>query len=182
MKKIIALISCAVFIIACNNEKPAGEATLTESITATPAEPAPVEFADARYTDIGKVGFEALASGDVDKWMSSFADNAVYIWNNGDSAAGKPAISAYWKKRRAEDIDSIKFSNVIWLPIKVSKTQANEPPGVWLLSWYMVNVKYKTGKSMVQWMHMATHFDATDKIDQVVHYLDRAPVLAATKK
>lgn len=182
MKKIFAWTVCSIFIIACNNEKPAEEPTAAEPLTETPAVPAPVEFADARYTEIGKDGLAALASGDVDRWMSSFADNAVYFWNNGDSAAGKPAITAYWKKRRTEDIDSISFSNTIWLPVRVSRTQANEQPGVWLLGWYMVDVKYKTGKKMVQWMHMATHFDATDKVDRVIHYLDRAPVLAATKK
>jgi hypothetical protein len=114
--------------------------------------------------------------------MSSFADNAVYQWNNGDSLAGKAAITAYWKKRRGEVIDSLTFSNQILLPIKVNKPQSIEQPGVWLLSWHQVTAKYKTGKSMSQWMHTDMHFDASDKIDRVIQYLDRAPINAATKK
>ena len=35
---------------------------------------------------------------------------------------------------------------------------------------------------MAQWIHTAIHFDANDKIDRVVQFLDRAPINAATKK
>jgi len=79
-------------------------------------------------------------------------------------------------------MDSITFSNAIWLPVKVNKPQSIEAPGVWLLSWYMINVKYKTGKRVVQWIHTDLHFDANDKIDRVIMYLDRAPINEATKK
>jgi hypothetical protein len=57
-----------------------------------------------------------------------------------------------------------------------------QAPGVWLLNWHLTSAKYKTGKRMAQWMHSATHFDANDKIDRVVQFLDRAPINAATKK
>lgn len=115
--------------------------------------------------------------------MNSFADNAVYIWNNGDSLAGKAAIAAYWKKRRGEVIDSISFSQDIWLAIKVNQPQTPaQAPGNWALGWYAVSAKYKTGKRMNQWIHTAMHFDANDKIDRVVQFLDRAPINAATKK
>lgn len=120
--------------------------------------------------------------GDIDGWMATFADNAVYVWNNGDSIAGKPAITAYWKKRRSDVIDSISFTNQIWLPIKVNQPQSVEQPGVWLLSWHLTMAKYKTGKRMAQWMHTDYHFDASDKIDRVIQYLDRVPINAATKK
>lgn len=79
-------------------------------------------------------------------------------------------------------IDSISFSNQIWLPLKVNQPQANEGPGIWLLSWYQVNASYKGGKSMHQNIHTALHFNASDKIDRVIQYLDRAPIAAATKK
>jgi hypothetical protein len=115
-------------------------------------------------------------------YMASYADNAVYQWNSGDSLAGKPAISEYWTKRRTELIDSLTFSNEIWLPIKVNQPQSVEAPGIWLLGWYQVNAKYKTGKRMGQWMHIDFHFDATDKIDRVIQYVDRVPINAALAK
>jgi hypothetical protein len=179
MKKLLSWAIGSLFLFSCNDQKPAEPVADTPAVE---AKAAPAEFADAKYTAIGKKGMEALSAGDVSTWMNDFADNAVYLWNSGDSLAGKAAISDYWKKRRADVIDSLTFSNMIWLPIKVNQPQSVEQPGVWLLGWYMVTAKYKTGKTMVQWMHMDQHFDANDKIDRVIHYLDRLPVNAATTK
>lgn len=183
MKNVLAWGLISSLIFACNNPKPAEDKTesKTDSVAAQP-KMQPAEFADAKYAEIGKKGLSALASGDIDAWMATFADNAVYIWNNGDSLAGKAAITAYWKKRRTEVIDSISFTNDIWLPIKVNQPQKIEAPGIWLLGWYATSAKYKTGKRMSQWIHTDMHFDANDKIDRFIQYLDRAPINAATMK
>lgn len=151
-------------------------------ITCSAQKSSPAEFADAKYSAIGKSGLAGLSSGDIDGWMNSFADNAVYVWNNGDSVAGKPAITDYWKKRRTEVIETISFSKEIFLPIKVNQPQSVEAPGVWLLSWYQVDVVYKTGKKMSQWLHVDSHFNAADKIDRQIMYIDRAPVNTALGK
>ena len=167
-------------MLACNNEKPAEEKTATAAVAETKTQP--VEFADTKYADIGKRGLAALSSGDIDKWMEDLADNAMYRWNSGDSISGKAAITAYWKKRRTEVIDSISYTNDIWLPVKVNEPQQKvQSPGVWLLGWYQVNAKYKTGKRMSQFIHTDYHFDASDKIDQMIQYIDRAPINAAIK-
>jgi hypothetical protein len=183
MKKTIAVALATFIFFACSSPKTEDKAATTaDSAVAAPAKPQPAEFADPKYSEIGKMGLASLSSGNIDAWMSSFADNAVYAWNSGDSLAGKAAISAYWKKRRGEVIDSITFSNQIWLPIKVNQPQSVEQPGTWLLGWYFTQAKYKTGKKMAQWVHTDMHFDANDKIDRVIQYLDRAPINAATKK
>lgn len=175
------LLSASLF--SCNQgETKADAAAETPKEPAAAATPAPAEFADPKYAAIGKKGLEALSAGKVDEWMEQFADNAVYVWNNGDSLTGKAAISDYWKKRRGEVIDSISFSQQIWLPVKVNQPQANEGPGVWLLSWYRVNAAYKGGKGMQQNIHTAMHFNASDKIDRLIQYLDRAPIASAIKK
>jgi hypothetical protein len=184
MKKTIAMAFAISLFFACTNQKTEDKsATTTDSAAAATAKPQPVEFADAKYVEIGKTGNASLSSGNIDAWMNNFADNAVYVWNNGDSLAGKPAITAYWKKRRGDVIDSINFTQDIWLAVKVNQPQqAAQAPGVWLLGWYLTSAKYKTGKRMTQWIHTASHFDANDKIDRVVQFLDRAPINAATKK
>ncbi len=184
MKRFLSLAFISSLFFACTNSKPADTAATTSdsAVAAAPAKPQPAEFADPKYSDIGKKDLLALSSGDIDGWMSSFADNAVYAWNNGDSLSGKAAIASYWKNRRTKVIDTISFSNEIWLPIKVNQPQSTEQTGVWLLAWYKVTSKYKTGKSMSQYIHSDMHFDANDKIDRVIQYLDRAPINAATKK
>lgn len=185
MKKLILITAGCVFLFSCNNEKKDDKpATTTDTAVAKKesAAPAPAEFADAKYGDIGKSSLAKLSAGDVAGWVNDFADDAVYQWNNGDSLAGKKAISDYWTKRRTEVIDSLTFSKEIWLPIKVNKPQSVEAPGIWALGWYMCEAKYKTGKKMVQWMHMDLHFNSADKIDRAIHYLDKAPINAAATK
>ena len=183
MKKMLVWALGSVLFIGCNGGK-ATEPKTESSVATDSAQPKtqPVEFADAKYAEIGRQGVADLSSGDIDGWMKSFAENAVYLWNNGDSLAGKAAITGYWKKRRTEMIDSISFSNQVWLPLKVNQPQSIEQPGIWVLGWYMVNAKYKTGKRMQQWIHTDMHFDATDKIDRVIQYLDRVPINAAMAK
>ncbi len=179
MKKLLLVALCCSLFVACTNQKPAEKKS-----DAAPAETKlqPAEFADAKYAEIGKKGLAALSSGDIDVMMANYADNAVYQWNSGDSLAGKQAITDYWRQRRTEVIDSISFSDAIWLPIKVNQPQSVEQPGIWLLSWFQVDTKYKTGKKMTQWLHTDFHFDANDKIDRVVQYIDRVPINAAMTK
>ncbi len=175
------IIASMVFLLACNNEAKKDDAAATEPAT-TETKQQPAEFADAKYAAVGKDFLSNMSSGNMDAWGNSLADNVVWQWNNGDSVAGKQAVIAYWKDRRSNAIDSISFSNDIWLPVKVNQPQQTEQAGVWLLGWYQIKAKYKTGKSMSQWSHIDYHFDANDKVDRVIQYIDRAPINEAMKK
>ena len=177
MRKILlGACTCALLLSCGSDQQPATE---TEAPAAATAAPLPTEIADEKYVAFGKNNLTAMSAGDIDAWMSAFGDSARYFFNGGDSLVGKAAIQAYWTKRRKEVIDSISFSEDIWLPVKVNQPQqAVHAPGVWLLGWYRTTVKYKNGKSMSQWMHVDYHFDANDKVDMVVHYVDRAPIRA----
>ena len=183
MKKAFFFSLCSIVLFSCADQKTEAEKTETAvASTETAAAPQPAEFADPKYAEIGKSGIANLSSGNVDAWMATFAENAVWQFNNGDSLVGRAAITDYCKKRRTETIDSISFSNQIFLPLKVNQPQSIEQPGVWVLCWYMTTAKYKTGKSMTQWIHTDLHFDASDKIDRVIMYLDRVPIAAAMSK
>lgn len=183
MKKMFLPFLVMLLFIACNNsEKPAATQDASVSAAGESKETPPAEFADSKYAQIAGKQLDALTAGDVNGWMSGYADNAVYQWNNGDSLAGKKAIADYWNKRRTEVIDSITFSNRIFLPVKVNKPQSIEAPGTWVLCWYQTNAKYKTGKKMTQWIHTDLHFDANDKIDRLIQYVDRVPINEAMKK
>ena len=170
MKKMLMILIGGTLLWSCN--KPAPEETVA-------APPKPVEFADGKYTDIGKQSITKLAEGDIDAFLSNLSDNAVYLWNNGDSITGKQAIAAYWKDRRTNTVDTITFKNEAWLPI-----QANDPPkhiakGVWLFNWADFAITYTNGKTVNLNIHSVYHFDNSDKIDRVIQYLDRAPINAA---
>jgi hypothetical protein len=181
MKTISLLVFGYALLISCTGTTTAEQSgASTDTTTAASSKPQATEFADAKYSDIGKSMLAAMSSGDVNAFMNPFADNAKYFWNGGDSLIGKAAIADYWTKRRSTVIDSISFMNEIWLPVTVNEPQQQvQTPGVWLLSWYQVRSKYKNGKTMGQWIHTDYHFDANDKIDEVVQYIDRAPINAA---
>ncbi len=181
MKKNFIIAAGCVLLFGCNNDK-TDEAKTSESTMATEEQkkPAQSEFADPKYADIGKSMIASMSSGNMDGFLNGYADNAVYLWSAGDSLAGKEAISKYWKDRRAGTIDSISFSNDIWLPIKINTPQKGpDLAGIWLLGWYQVDVKYKNGKKLTFWTHTDHHFDANDKIDRTIQYIDRAPINAA---
>jgi hypothetical protein len=63
------------------------------------------------------------------------------------------------------------------IPIKINKSQSNgDTPGNWLLCWYQNSVKYKNGKKLGFLVHTLLHFNANDKIDQEILFLDRGPI------
>ncbi len=175
MKKLLPFFALGIALFACNSPKPE-----TADATTAPAEvkSAPVEFADSTYVNICKQGLAGLSSGDVDGYTSALAEKALFQWNAGDSLVGKEAIVKYWKDRRGNVLDKLTINNQIWLGIKVNESKQTRT-GIWVFGWTNITASYKGGKSMSQWIHNAYHFDATDKIDQIVQFLDRAPISAA---
>jgi ketosteroid isomerase-like protein len=179
MKKIFLIICCFSLFVSCKKE----EAKETDSSVATnDTVTKPADFADPKYAEIGKKTLVDMEKGDMDSWVDIYADNAVYVWNSGDSLVGKPAIASYWKQRRANVIETITFKDAIWLPIMVNKPQSVEAKGVWLLGWYKTTAKYRNGKEMTQWIHADYHFDSNDKVDRVIQYIDKAVINAAMSK
>ncbi len=173
MKKLLVVLLGATLLWSCAKPK--------EEEMAAP-EPKAVEFADAKYIAMGQQMMKSLAEGNTDAFTNNYTDNAVYLWNNGDSIAGKQAIAAYWKDRRANVIDTITYTQDAWLAI-----QANDPPkhiakGVWLFNWATFNITYSTGKPLTLAIHSVFHFDGNDKIDRAIQYLDRAAIAAAMAK
>ena len=176
---------CLVAIAACKNEPE--KATNTQVASAPSAAtankpPAPVVFADQRFMDMAKKTFQLFESGDIDGWLNGFADNVIYRWSAGDSLAGKEAVSKYWKDRRMNVIDSIHFEKEIYLPVTVNQPQSVESKGTWVLSWHQVNAKYKNGKKLSFWVHTDMHYNKDSKVDELIQYLDRAPINAAIGK
>src|SRR5688572_3852439 len=155
MKKLFGVIVCSALLFSCSDKPATAEDTeskIASDVSST--ESRDYELGDNKFVEIAKKALDNLEGGDIDGWIASFADNAVYHWNNYDSVTGKAAITDYWKKRRTDIIDSISFTKKIWLPIKV-KTPLTEgqQTGNYALSWHVTYAKYKTGKSMTQRIH-----------------------------
>jgi hypothetical protein len=181
MKKNLIALTALLYLAACNTPESENKTTDSPGATETAA-PADIEFTGTQFVDMGKAALANLSSGNVDAWLETFADNAVYRWNYGDSLAGKAAIAEYWKDRRSKDIKNIAFSNDIWLSMKVNQPQ-NEfvAPGQWLMSWYKVDAEYSTGKKMTQWIHTDMHINDAGKVDILIQYVDRVPIMNAMK-
>ena len=181
MKQTIGFLFLAVIFAACGNDQSAADnSSTTMDSASTEVNTRGYEFGDDKYVQMAKQTMQDLSSGNVDGFLSAYADNAIYRFSGGDSLNGKQAITDYWKKRRSEAIDSLSYSSEAWMPIKVNTPMyTGQLTGNWALTWNMVTAKYKSGKSMSQRMHMTFHFDNNDKVDRVTQYLDRVPVMAA---
>jgi hypothetical protein len=176
MKYFVVICACFAFAMGCakKEEKAPEPAPGAAPVVATPQ---PTEIANPKYIDMGKKDLASLNANDLDTYMNSFAENARYYFSGGDSLIGKEAISTFWKKRFADVVDKAVFSNDVWTPLKVNQSQQKQDiPGVWLLSWYRVNVQYKNGQKLGYWVHTDLHYDAMDKIDIAILYMDKAPI------
>ena len=185
MKKLLIIVAGVLFLCACNNDKTESkdEKMASGADSTTKKETPQSEFADQKYVDWGKKQLADFESGNMDAWLGGFADNAKYYWSGGDSLIGKQAITDYWKNRRGNVIKSIKFTNDIWLPLKVNRPQRGpDAPGIWVMSWYQVNVTYNNGKSLQFWVHNDQHLDNNEKVDVAVQYIDMAPINKALGK
>lgn len=181
MKKFFSAIIIAALFTACNSEeKKAETAAATESKTDDGK--APVEILnDSNMVAGAMAAFAAFEKKDIEGYTANMDDNVMFRWSGGDSLAGKAAVKTYYSGRY-NIIDTIKFSDHIWLPL-MANTSPNGvvSAGKWLLSWYKVDVKYKNGKAITFWAHNTQHFNDAGKIDQFNQYIDRHPIMEATK-
>ena len=182
MKKILFGILLSSIFIACNNEKKDDKTSTdgSSSIVAGDKKNAD-ELLDISEGDGVKNSWAAFSRGDIDGMTASYDDNILYTWSGGDSLRGKKAVQDYYKGRW-KLIDSINYSEHIVLPINVNKQQSQFAPlGKWVLYWTLVHVKYKNGKKLDFWSHTANHYNDAGKIDFIGQYIDRHPIMEATK-
>lgn len=182
MKKIIFGILLSSFFVACNNEKKDDKAATDGSTTiATSDKKIADEMLDKSEGEEVKNSWAAFSRGDIDGMSANYDDNIHYLWSNGDSLVGKKAVQDYYKGRW-KLIDSINYSEHILMPIKMNVSQSKFAPlGKWVLYWTLVHVKYKNGKKLDFWSHTVNHYSDAGKIDFIGQYLDRHPIIEATK-
>jgi hypothetical protein len=186
MKKLFYFAAGCFLVFSCNNKHGSfgnGDRTANSTDT-TYQDTRPCEFADAKYTDLGKAAMSKFQSGDIDGWLTYYADSTVIRQSPADSLYGKAAIAKLWKERRKMETGSIQIKNDIWLPLKVNRPQKGDDleDGIWLLNWHHVNLEYKNEKRQKFWVHTDFHFDKNDKIDIMLEYFDASPIVAALKK
>lgn len=184
MKRIFILAASCMILFACNNDKKKDDKKMDDGKTTMSSgdkKPA-TELLELSAADPIKKSFAAFAKGDVDGMTADYDDNIRYTWSGGDSAIGKQAVKDYYNGRW-KLIQSLSFSNEIVLPIQINESQAPEvaPTGKWVMFWAQTDVTYKNGKSLKFWTHNVNHFNDAGKIDFIGQYIDRHPIMEATK-
>lgn len=183
MRKIFLGVIISTFLFSCNTEQKDETAKTDETtagVTASDKKPASVLLELSEAESIKK-SFEAFAKGDVDGMVADFDDNIRYTWSGGDSLIGKKAVQDYYKGRW-NVLESLSITEPIVLPIQVNESQSKySSTGKWVLYWALVNAKYKNGKNISFWMHNVNHYNDAGKVDFVGQYLDRHPIMEATK-
>jgi len=182
MKKVLLGVFISAFLIACNNEKK-DDKPATDTGTAPVSEKkAASELLPLSEGDGVKAAMAAFSKGDIETMTTNYDDNIRFLWSSGDSLIGKQAVKDYYTGRW-KLIDSLDFSEQIVLPVKVNEMQTatNPTPGKWVLHWAFAHVKYKNGKKIHFWIHNDYHYNDAGKVDVAIQYIDRAPILEATK-
>lgn len=160
-----------LFLFGCTPVTDQNEA----AVAAT--QPAPVEIGNNEHIAMAQEGLQAMVNQDHEAFVAKFTDDALYIFNSGDTIAGKPAITEYWQERM-EVIETIEFSNDLWLPIKVNESE-DVALGKYLFAWFDVKASYTSGGEMSQNIHTVYHFTENNEIDLVIQYIDRLSIMQA---
>ena len=180
MKKILFGVFISVFFIACNSgkeEKP----TTTETAATTDNKKTGDEILAMSEGDEAKNSLLAFAKGDVNGMTALYDDNVKFYWSGGDSLIGKKAVQDYYNGRW-KLIDSLNIAGQVVLPVKVNVSQTpGHTVGKWVLVWANIQVKYKNGKKLNFWAHNDYHYNDAGKVDVAIQYIDRHPLLEATK-
>jgi predicted phage tail protein len=179
MKKFIVIAANCLVLIACSDKKTDdGKSSMSSGSDKKP----PTEILDSSNSAPVRSIFTSFSKGDLDGMVANMSDSVMYRWSGGDSLVGKQAVKDYYAGR-LKLIESINFMNEISLPIQINVSQQPKyaPPGKWVLYWTMTQVKYKNGKELNFWQHSVNHFNDGGKIDFVGMYLDRHPIMEATK-
>lgn len=184
MKKIFMLAVVCTLFFSCSDKKKSDDKKTDDSKTTMSSDvkkPA-TELLDLSAAEPIKKSFAAFAKADVDGMTADYDDNIRYTWSGGDSLIGKQAVKNYYNGRW-KLIQSLSYSNEIVLPLQVNESQQPQaaPNGKWVLYWAMVDVTYKNGKNLKFWMHNVNHFNDGGKIDFIGQYIDRHPIMEATK-
>jgi hypothetical protein len=175
----IALLMLALgslVFVACK------EKTEEKADTASaPTVKAPMELLDSTHNRGIQASFDAFSRKDIDAFTADMDDNIMYMWSGGDSLVGKQAVKDYYAGR-FKLIENISFSNHIFMPVMANVAPAEGVPmGKWVLHWAQADVTYKNGKSIRFWMHQTNHYNTAGKLDYIDQYIDRAPIMEATK-
>ncbi len=179
MKRILFGIFICVFLVACKDTK--NETKSSSDVTSSNGMKQPIELLDSTLVGPVKASFASFTKGDIDGFTADYDDNVRFIWSGGDSLVGRQAVKDYFAGRW-KLIETLKFSNDIFLPIQANVSPNGQAQtGKWMLHWVQTDVKYKNGKSLSFWLHNASHYNDAGKIDYVAQYIDRHPLLEATK-
>lgn len=184
MKRMLILAASCMILFACSDKKKDDDKKMDDGKTTMSSDgkkPA-TELLDLSAGDAVKKSFAAFAKSDVDGMVADYDDNIRYTWSGGDSLVGKQAVKDYYAGRW-KLIDKLSVSSEIVLPVQVNESQQPQaaPNGKWVLYWAMVDVTYKNGKNLKFWMHNVNHFNDGGKIDFIGQYIDRHPIMEATK-
>ena len=181
MKKFLFGVLISAFFISCNDKAEEKTTSETSAPTTETKKPA-TEILDLSEADGVKAGSVAFTKGDIDGMTANFDDNVKYYFSGGDSLDGKQKVKDYYTGRW-KLIDSVIYSETVLLPIKINESQSPQYAtlGKWVLTWNLVHVKYKNGKWLHFWIHTDYHYNDAGKVNTVVQYIDRHPIMQATK-
>jgi hypothetical protein len=181
MNKLIFGVLISFLFLACQDKAEEKPSTTEATLSSNESQKGGDQFLPMSDADGVKRSLQAFSQGDIDAMSAEYADTVFQLWSGLDSLRGKKAIQDYYKGRWAL-IDSLNFSDFVFVPLQMNAQQTPyAPTGKWILAWVFAHVKYKNGKKLDFWFHNVYHYNADSKIDFIGQYIDRQPLIEASK-
>lgn len=145
------------------------------------------EIASVQYQEWSETYLQHLAHFQWEASYAMLADNVVFKLPDGDNDTrttfeGLKAVKEFWNNyQRNSGNQKTVFSDFVHVPVQVNQAVPNMcSTGVFNLSYFSAALHYGSVVANVR-MHWAIHFNEADKIDLILAYYDRTPIIEAAK-
>lgn len=145
-------------------------------------------IASQKYQDLSETYLKHLANFNWEASFDMLSDDVVFKLPDGDSDTrttftGLEDVKAFWNtyQQRSGNQKAI-FTDFVHLPVQVKQAQPNIcSVGNFNLSYFSAELHYGSTVAKVR-MHWAIHFNEVNKIDHILTYYDRTPIIEAAKQ
>ena len=173
---------CTILIIcaACKSSPTPAENPKQEDIKPDHSSDRNYIWGNQEYVDLARRQLLFYSENKMEEMAALLSDSIHFAWNGGHEFTGKDWTVNYLRHRRNKLIDTIYYTDQFWMPVEIKlPAYQGQRTGQYVYAWTTLHVKYENGKMVNERIHLEYHFDNQKRIDDIMQYIDRVPLLEA---
>lgn len=145
------------------------------------------EIASDEYANLTESYLQHVGNFEWEESYAYLANNVVFKLPDGDADRttfeGIDNVKGYWNSYvEKSGNDKTTLSNFVHIPVQVNEIIEHvNATGVFDICYFSAELNYGTEKANVR-MHWAFHFNDEKKIDLILAYFDRTPIIEAANR